>query len=324
MQISTDPFKVLPGPPKALICQMSSSDFRALHLVSRIWRDQVRESIAHLKPAGLIDHQCNVIFPHLQHLELTADFINIQPLKGLLKALSSLSKLESIAFEYDGRVDEEELSSLFSYSPFMRWSIGFKIGGDEKLILLKLIKKLISIRCPPEISDEGLALLANYEDLEKISARGQRDLINGCGLRALAALPKLREIDLAFSHVKGDSLIYLKDLMHITRIDLAFCENLRRGELAALGSVKTLVDLDVSATAITDGDVVAWHPLLNLARLGLQLCCNITPMVVMSIKRFENLKELKAGQNDHIFKAVWENLKKELDDRRYFRLKIEY
>ncbi len=324
MKASSDPFQILPAPPKALICLMCNSDFRTLRLVSRIWRDQVRESLAHLKPVGLVDRKWNVTFPYLRHLDLTSDFLNRQTVKHALKALSSLSKLESIAFEHDGRVDDGELSTFFSSFPTVRFSLNFTIGGDEKLILLRSIKKLISVRCPPEISDEGLVLLANFEDLEKISARGHWDLINGCGLRVLAALPKLREIDLAFSHIRGDSLIHLKGALQIKRIDLSFCENLRGGELAALGSVKTLVDLDVSATTVTDTDLLAWHPLLKLARLGLQLCSNITLQAFESIKRLEGLKELKAGQNDHIPKALWENLKRELDHKRNFQLKIEY
>lgn len=138
-------------------------------------------------------------------------------------------------------------------------------AGLAHLRELKGVREL-SLYYAEYISDDGLAALKNWTDLEKLNLRGAR--VTSKVFEHIAGLRNLRDLDLGFTEITDDNFELLVELPKLER--LAIGGNRLNGEcLAFLRQMPALRDLDVGGTQRVDSGL--WGLSLteqNLARIG--------------------------------------------------------
>ncbi|MBL8211505.1 MAG: hypothetical protein JNK87_12365 [Bryobacterales bacterium] len=138
-------------------------------------------------------------------------------------------------------------------------------AGLQHLKTLKNIREL-NLHYAEYISEDGLAVLKTFPQLEVLNLRGTR--VTSKVFEHIAHLKNLRDLDLGFTEITDDGFEALLELPKLERLVIG--GNRLTGEcLNMLRQVSTLRDLDVGGTQRVDSGL--WGLSLtdeNLARLG--------------------------------------------------------
>nr|XP_009941899.1 PREDICTED: LOW QUALITY PROTEIN: F-box/LRR-repeat protein 13 [Opisthocomus hoazin] len=162
------------------------------------------------------------------------------------------------------------------------------IEGNNQITDLSF--KLMSKRCPyirhihmvdcQRITDAGLMtisplkhiLVLNVADCRRISDEGVRPLVQG------SSGAKLRELNLTSCiHVTDASVTEIAQRCHeLTYLNLRHCENVTDAGIEALGSMSSLISIDISGTSISDMGLRALGHHGKIKELSVSECKNIS------------------------------------------------
>jgi Leucine-rich repeat (LRR) protein len=139
---------------------------------------------------------------------------------------------------------------------------------DAGLERLKNLKDLRELRLyyAEHITEDGLAVLRNFPQLELLDLRGAR--VTSKIFEHISHLKNLRSLDLGFTEIIDDGFDHLLELPRLERLVIG--GNRLNGEcLSLLRQIRTLRDLDVGGTQRVDSGL--WGLALteaNLERIG--------------------------------------------------------
>lgn len=138
---------------------------------------------------------------------------------------------------------------------------------DDLALLLPFAKTLRHLDArQTEITDQGLATLAQLDQLETLQLSGSR--ITGGGLARLSPLVRLRTLDLLETRLDPGTLEPLAELTALSSIELP-ATVLTDETLAVLGRLPHLKALDLAKSRVTDRGLASLTELKNLERLDL-------------------------------------------------------
>ena len=148
------------------------------------------------------------------------------------------------------------------------------------------------------VTDEGLASLANLNELEIMQIRGAR--VRGPGLTHLGGLRKLGTLELNVSangcELSGRSLVHLAPLTGLARLSLDPVK-LRKGDLDSLAGLANLQALDLRLVPAEEVDLVPLTGLNKLAELTLSGCI-LTDRGAADLARLSSLQWLGLDGDD--------------------------
>ncbi len=115
-------------------------------------------------------------------------------------------------------------------------------------------------------------------------------------LARVTAFPKLRKLDLAYTHINDRALEPLKKLRQLATLDLTFAEHITDAGLAHLRSIPSLERLSLEGTRISDSGMSSLAALANLNALNLRSTL-ITDSAIEQLETLARLEELSIGAN---------------------------
>ncbi len=172
------------------------------------------------------------------------------------------------------------------------------------------IEDLSLFRCPG-ISDEGLAHLAGFANLRRLTLRDILS-INGRGLVHIRDKRKLTSLNLSETDVNDDAMVHLGGLSELTRLELRQTW-ITDASLEIIGGLSKLTYLDLQDAGITDAGVRHLAKLGNLETFVLRLNSSITDASAEHLAKLTNLKLLQLDQTG-ITSAGIQRLRKALPD----------
>ncbi len=147
--------------------------------------------------------------------------------------------------------------------------ITFPVGaGDDDLALASGCTALRRLRAPGAygVTDAGLRRLAGLSALTEVELDAAD--IDDDGLAHLAGLTRLRELDLELTEIHGPGLRHLSAMRHLERLNLSFTA-IGDDQLAPLASLTELAALDLTCTDVTDAGLTHLRGLKKLKELDL-------------------------------------------------------
>lgn len=156
------------------------------------------------------------------------------------------------------------------------------LGGDPPVRLLQLGRT--------KVSDQGISQVSGFPFLETLSLSPKT---TGAGLRALADLKNLKELDMRGSKVPEEALA---DLRHFKQLrSLVLNESVTDRGAAALAALGNLRELDVSATRMGDEGLSAVAKLSQLESFYAPAA--MTDAGLASLSGLTKLKRLDLSQS---------------------------
>ncbi len=242
--------------------------------------DGCMQYIAHLSGLRVLDlSQTNVTsagmkwVPRLQHLRRLiapdrmddaglAHAAKLPALTGLylrenratnagLRHLAGLQSLEELALG-GGQIMNEGLAHLASL-PRLRYLLLHGDGFSDWAFVH--LKNVPSLRIGhfghlPQITDAGLAHLANCSQMQDLSFHWSENITNE-GVRQLTRLPHLRSLDVRRSQVTDEGLAHLREVKTLESLELP-AEGISDRGLAYLSELPRLRSLDISRVHLVD------------------------------------------------------------------------
>jgi hypothetical protein len=115
-------------------------------------------------------------------------------------------------------------------------------------------------------------------------------------LARVTGFPRLRKLDLAYTHINDQALEPLKDLHHLLDLDLTYAEHITDGGLARLRPVRSLQHLNLEGTRVSDSGMTSLAALANLRSLSLRSTL-ITDSALDQLEPLAGLEQLSIGAN---------------------------
>lgn len=227
---------------------------------------------------------------HTTHLDLTSFLYSFKLTDAGLEHIGRFTRLEEIYLEFDGdQVTDKggvhlgklkELKSLFLDD--------CKIGNGtlEAIKDLPKLKKLRILRCP-NVTHEGLRHLASLPALEELNLI-YNDM-SGPGLADLQNAPKLKKMRI--THITPENAKYLGEVTQLE--ELSFMEaNVGDDVLRPIAHLTNLKTLDLAST-----NIESIEPVSNLTGLTtLHMTESITEEGFKGVSKLVNLEELYVGR----------------------------
>lgn len=244
--------------------------------------------------------------------------------------------LASLRARYEHRMDRpfyhvvRELAEIAKLPPEVEYVELRKLGDRATELLSERanLRGLAYIRDDRDpFTEQSMKVLATMTSLEELQLNNMMKW-GGQGMAGLANLPRLRRLDLSSAPVDDDGLAVLprmsalRDLelvglrsftragmehivacTRLTRLRLTGCEQLADRDLAAIGRLTALQELDVSRTRFGERGVTALASLGNLERLFLGECV-FSVEAARSLGRLRKLVTLEVEKNDRLTTAA--------------------
>lgn len=230
---------------------------------------------------------------HFRQLRTLNLFFRADFNEDALALLSGLSELRSL-FLLPGRLTRAGFAHLTRLRCLERLTlITTPDSPDDHLAGLATFPRLRELSLFLT-SDDSFRSLAGLPGLERLAvADGQ---FHGLGLRHLAALPKLRALDLQFCRrVTDEGLTSLAELPTLEHLSLRQTVVSDAG-LAPLARLTRLRSLDLSGNHRLNGTGLAYlKDLPNLRRLNLFDCCGLNKKDLPYLERLTQLRELNVS-----------------------------
>jgi hypothetical protein len=191
----------------------------------------------------------------------------------LLRRLADLTALRELHIAQ--QVPASALQGLAALKSLEKLSIDNRNGGDDSLQASAAVPSLKSLRfAGEEITDSGLRHLASLKELTALDLSRHARHVHGSGFEALGGLIKLRTLDVTGSGLddegahqigrlsglerlsirdtwmSGKGLAALVDLKHLKVLNLQHCRRLQTEDLAPLGKLTELEQLNISECRI--------------------------------------------------------------------------
>jgi hypothetical protein len=182
---------------------------------------------------------------------------------------------------------------------------------DEDLKLLKECTQLTSLNLQgcEQITNKGLKSLKGLNRLSSLNLWGCKEITDeGLG-DLLKELPHLTSLDLGYcSQLTSEVLKSLAHLKHLTSLSLWGCYGITGKELKLLKKLNHLSILSLGRCGITDKGLKSLAPLTHLTSLNLGGCEQITDEGLKSLKGLTGLTSLNLWTCSHITNKILKSL----------------
>lgn len=161
---------------------------------------------------------------------------------------------------------------------------------DEQLKGLAVIKglKLLDLNSP-NVTDKALEIIGRHQHLEVLRIGGK---FTGSGLKALADLPHLRELEYGSSGTRGG----YSEVQGFKKLEKLWTSgNLTEEDLKGIGKITTLKTLSIAHATVTDASLKELANLNNLKTLGLH-DTEITDRGLKGLEGLMNLEHISLGR----------------------------
>eukprot|EP00803_Ostreobium_quekettii_P007722 evm.model.scf_798EXC.4 EVM.evm.TU.scf_798EXC.4 scf_798EXC:36555-42554(+) len=224
---------------------------------------------------------------------------------GCLEHLTGLTGLRRLEMEEGYAASLGHLSSL---STLTFLYLGSRRAGNTQLGCLSPLTALKVLSLDLDVSDEGLAAVANLRCLTRLHvskfdmvswlASDFRDMVTDDGLAHLTGLTALRCLDVfASGRVTDGGLASLSAISGLSRLVLGHCACITDRGLACLKDFRGMEVLSVCrAESVTDEGLAHLAELTSLRRLDLEGCVGITDRGVAELGRLTGLEYLGVGR----------------------------
>ncbi|NLS96181.1 MAG: hypothetical protein GXX96_28920 [Planctomycetaceae bacterium] len=157
--------------------------------------------------------------------------------------------------------------------------------GDHRATPIGVYDRIVEIRLiDAKVTDDFLAELADCKDLRVLNL--SQNPVTGAGLKHLARLKHLEDLDLAYTEVSDDDMGALGEIVSLRRLDLSHNRLSGRG-LHRLEPLENLETVCFVATPLRDG---ALERLTTLPRLT---TCNVFGCRHLSQKSIEAFQKAR-------------------------------
>jgi protocatechuate 3,4-dioxygenase beta subunit len=225
-------------------------------------------------------------FPRLRRLYLCKG----QASDDGLRALAGLSDLEVLFFWDAGRVTDAGVEHLASLTNLREFNFSNGQLGDGSLAVFGRLSGLRGLNLQGNtFSDDGLKQLAGLKQLRSLWIGMNRARLTDAGVRHLAGLTTLEQLDLQRAEVTDAGVAALKDLKQLRTLYLSG---------------------PASGSRLTDASVEHLLGMTRLQDLGLTNT-RLTEQGVQRLLTLPDLKELQLSSS-----AIPDGLRKELQQRR--------
>ncbi|HEY7426979.1 MAG TPA: leucine-rich repeat domain-containing protein [Gemmataceae bacterium] len=179
--------------------------------------------------------------------------------------------------------------------PVVGVDLNFTWAGDAEMELLKAFPELrtVKLREGFNITEKGMRFLAGLTQLQELDLG--KGMITSEGLKHLQGLTNLRSLNLSWNNdVTDEGLRYLRRLTNLRRLDLAFCTDITDKGVAHLQGLTNLQQLDLDDTKISDDGLVCLKDLRHLNTLSLH-GTRITDKGLTHLEDLTKLQSLDLG-----------------------------
>ncbi|MBX2796985.1 MAG: hypothetical protein KTR31_04940 [Myxococcales bacterium] len=210
---------------------------------ARLPEHQARDDL-HVRTSYIPDHMLPGVLARIDEAGIQGLHLGFYTAPRSLEALSKRRELRYLTFEGDHLADAT-------------------LAPLADLEALRMLEMGVRPYEANHVTDDGLRHLSTLRHLEYLGVHGFEG-VRGPGLRYLAGLRSLRELELSYTQVDDDSLRYLADLEQLRTLSLQHTRvtDAGVGRLAHLPNLKTL-DLRQTAVSPAVADVLATFPALE-------------------------------------------------------------
>ncbi len=182
---------------------------------------------------------------HLRRLTLRGTRIS----DGALDVISHLTQLEALDIA-NTPVTDNGLDSLITLTNLKELTLGHRYQSDNEVEMLRLLPTLTYLDLSGPVGAERPDMIFN---MGGASSAMREDLV-----RAIAGLKNLRVLRLGYTNISGEELRTLSgSLAHVERLGLEVCPKIDDAATAELARWKSLKDVDLQETRVTDTAVSA-------------------------------------------------------------------
>lgn len=229
-----------------------------------------------------------------------------------LKDLENLEKLQLPTSYGDKKITEAGVLNLAKMTAMRDLTVPSSAWTDKSLSAIKGMTQLRKLAVGGEVTDEGLAVLANMSELTELKLSTAK--ITDDGLAALGNLTHLKSLELERTNINGSGLRHLENsqlaklkiwygkireglshLHHLEDLEAISLEN-SDAAFSDIEGLHSLRRLRLSRADLTDEGLKSiCENLKSLEQLELDECDKITGPGLKHIAGLPNLKELHVG-----------------------------
>ncbi len=156
--------------------------------------------------------------------------------------------------------------------------------------------RLAALHAQGQMTDAVLARVAEIDSLTRLDLEGSRQL-TGDGLRHLARMPQLEELDLSGCVLDDRALDVLRHLRNLRRFSLRWHSGITDAGIAHLGSCDALESVDLTGSTCGDGAIraLAGNPSLRKFKSGRQ----VTDAGLALLRGFPAFAKWRGGTADY-------------------------